>query len=145
MSFSHLFPLVGWLIEGFVYPFNKREMMIDGIPAPGPSIFTKRTLLVVVVKVGAAPVPGLACWCCCCCCGCCSCLVKLETNNFFSLAHSPCCRPGSAVLYFFVPFLPGISACYSHLPSFFPRNSLSWGGSWLCEWLYLFQYSIGMH
>ena len=24
-------------------------MMIDGIPAPGPSIFTKRTLLVVVV------------------------------------------------------------------------------------------------
>ena len=32
------FPLVGCLIEGFVYPFN-RYMMIDGIPAPGPSIF----------------------------------------------------------------------------------------------------------
>ena len=27
-----LFPLVDWLIEGFVYPFNNRQMMIDGIP-----------------------------------------------------------------------------------------------------------------
>ena len=27
-----LFPLVGWLIEGFVYPFNNRKIMIDGLP-----------------------------------------------------------------------------------------------------------------
>ena len=27
-----LFPLVGWLIKGCVYPFINREIMIDGIP-----------------------------------------------------------------------------------------------------------------
>ena len=43
-----LFPLVGWLIEGFVYPFNNREMMIDGIPnRPLYFIFTKRTWLAI--------------------------------------------------------------------------------------------------
>ena len=30
-----LFPLVGWWIEGFVYPFNNRQLMIDGIPVTG--------------------------------------------------------------------------------------------------------------
>ena len=51
VSCDVLFPLVGWLIEGFeglpVYPFNM-WMMIDGIPNR-PSIFTKRTLLEVSV------------------------------------------------------------------------------------------------
>ena len=32
---------IGWLmkIEGCVYPFNKRKMMIDGIPVTGPNLF----------------------------------------------------------------------------------------------------------
>ena len=32
---------IGWLIddEGFVYPFNKRPMMVDGIPVTGPKLF----------------------------------------------------------------------------------------------------------
>ena len=44
---------IGWLmkIEGFgINPFDNREMMIDGIPAPGPSIFTRRTLLVPMTE-----------------------------------------------------------------------------------------------
>jgi hypothetical protein len=44
-----LFPLVGWWIEGFVYPFNNRSMMIDGIPNR-PLFFSKRTLLVPYVS-----------------------------------------------------------------------------------------------
>ena len=31
-SIDVLFPLVGWLIEGFLYPFNDRWLMTDGIP-----------------------------------------------------------------------------------------------------------------
>ena len=44
-SIDVLFPLVCWLIEGFVYPLDNRQMMIDGIPNR-PLYFTKRTLLV---------------------------------------------------------------------------------------------------
>ena len=38
---------IGWLINrGVCLPLSQQvSMMIDGIPAPGPSIFTKRTLL----------------------------------------------------------------------------------------------------
>ena len=40
---------IGWLMkkEGFETTPRKQQvsMMIDGIPAPGPSMFTKRTLL----------------------------------------------------------------------------------------------------
>ena len=49
LTLDVLFPLVGWVIEGvWRTPFNNREMMIDGIPAPSPSIFTKRTLWIVI-------------------------------------------------------------------------------------------------
>ena len=34
-------------------------MMIDGIPAPGPSIFTKRTLLDDSAKVQPSQISGL--------------------------------------------------------------------------------------
>ena len=40
-----LFPLVGWLIEGFVYPFNNRQMMIDGIPNR-PLYFYQKDIIV---------------------------------------------------------------------------------------------------
>ena len=40
-----LFPLVGWLIEGFVYPFNNRKMMIDGIPNR-PLYFYQKDIIV---------------------------------------------------------------------------------------------------
>ena len=43
-----IFP-IGWLMKKEVFLQNPPEkqvsMMIDGVPAPGPSIFTKRTLL----------------------------------------------------------------------------------------------------
>ena len=39
-----LFPLVGWLIEGFVYPFNNRYLMIDGIPNR-PLYFSQKDII----------------------------------------------------------------------------------------------------
>ena len=43
-----LFPLVGWLIEGFVYPFNNREMMIDGLPNR-PLYFYQKDIIVYTI------------------------------------------------------------------------------------------------
>ena len=42
------FPLVGWWKKRglFTNPFNNRSMMINGMPASGTSIFTKRTWLI---------------------------------------------------------------------------------------------------
>ena len=37
--------MVGWLIEGFVYPFNNRKMMIDGIPNR-PLYFYQKDIIV---------------------------------------------------------------------------------------------------
>ena len=47
------FPLVGWLIEGAVYPQLQQatdDRWYTGIPVTGPSIFTKRTLWVWIFK-----------------------------------------------------------------------------------------------
>ena len=44
-SIDVLFPLVCWLIEGLVYPFNNRFLWWYVVYQTGPSIFTKRTLL----------------------------------------------------------------------------------------------------
>ena len=41
MSF---FPLVGWLIEGLVCPFNNRQLMIDGIPNR-PLYFSQKDII----------------------------------------------------------------------------------------------------
>ena len=46
-SMDVIFPLAGYIERVEQTPEKQQvSMMIDGIPAPGPSIFTKRTLLV---------------------------------------------------------------------------------------------------